>query len=89
MKKKTSKLSVRNNAWYGWVPDPPDHRDKLYGAEAKRRRSLPSKVDLRGRCLPSTTRGDWAVAQPTRSPAHWSFWNVRTECFASMADQSS
>lgn len=57
MKKKQSKLSVRNNAWYGWVPDLPDHRDKLYGAEAKRRKSLPSKVDLRNTCSAIDNQG--------------------------------
>jgi C1A family cysteine protease len=34
------------NAWYGWVPDRPDYRDKLYAAIAAPPRKLPSKVDL-------------------------------------------
>lgn len=38
------------NAWYGWVPDRPDHRDKLYAAIAAPPTSLPSKVDLREGC---------------------------------------
>ena len=38
------------NSWYGWVPDRPDHRDKLYAAIARPPRKLPSKVDLRSGC---------------------------------------
>jgi C1A family cysteine protease len=34
------------NAWYGWVPDRPDYRDKLYAAIAAPPKKLPSKVDL-------------------------------------------
>ena len=35
------------NAWYGWVPDRPDYRDKLYTAIAAPPKKLPKKVDLR------------------------------------------
>ncbi len=38
------------NAWYGWLPDRPDHRDKLYTAIAKPPRKLPTSVDLRASC---------------------------------------
>ncbi|MGH8377326.1 MAG: C1 family peptidase [Gammaproteobacteria bacterium] len=38
------------NAWYGWVPDRPDYRDKLYAAIARPPVKLPSKVDLRKDC---------------------------------------
>lgn len=38
------------NAWYGWVPDRPDFRDKLYSAIAAPPKSLPKKVDLRAGC---------------------------------------
>src|SRR4030095_13848698 len=38
------------NAWYGWVPDRPDYRDKLYSAIAAPPKKLPSKVDLREGC---------------------------------------
>jgi C1A family cysteine protease len=35
---------------YGWVPDLPDHRDKMYGAVRKVPAKLPSAVDLRPMC---------------------------------------
>jgi hypothetical protein len=38
------------NAWYGWVPDQPDYRDKLYSAIAAPPKKLPPKVDLRVGC---------------------------------------
>ena len=38
------------NAWYGWVPDQPDYRDKLYSAIAAPPKKLPPKVDLRAGC---------------------------------------
>jgi len=38
------------NAWYGWLPDRPDHRDKLYTAIAKPPKKLPASVDLRPLC---------------------------------------
>jgi C1A family cysteine protease len=58
MRKKKEKLRVRNNAWYGWVPDLPDRRDWLYGEEFKRRKSFLSKVDLRGTCSPVEIQGE-------------------------------
>ena len=38
------------NAWYGWVPDRPDYRDKLYAAIAAPPKKLPTKVDLSKTC---------------------------------------
>ena len=38
------------NAWYGWVPDRPDYRDKLYAAIAAPPKKLPTKVDSREHC---------------------------------------
>lgn len=45
------------NAWYGWVPDLPDHRDKLYSSIAAPPKKLPSKVDLRASCPPVEDQG--------------------------------
>jgi C1A family cysteine protease len=42
--------SAKINAWYGWLPDRPDHRDRLYRAIAKPPRRLPPLVDLRPLC---------------------------------------
>jgi C1A family cysteine protease len=38
------------NAWYGWVPDRPDYRDKLYSTIAAPPKKLQNKVDLRRNC---------------------------------------
>jgi C1A family cysteine protease len=45
------------NAWYGWTPDRPDFRDKLYAAIAAPPKRLPSKVDLRADCSPVENQG--------------------------------
>ncbi len=45
------------NAWYGWVPDRPDHRDLLYAAIAKPPKVLPPKVDLTADCSPVENQG--------------------------------
>ncbi|MGD0537999.1 MAG: C1 family peptidase [Verrucomicrobiota bacterium] len=45
------------NAWYGWLPDRPDHRDQLYAAIAKPLRKLPPAVDLRQGCSPVENQG--------------------------------
>src|ERR1041385_1508152 len=45
------------NSWYGWVPDRPDHRDKLYATIAAPPRKLPAHVDLRGDCSPVENQG--------------------------------
>ena len=44
-------------AWYGWLPDLPDHRDKLYAAIAAPPRKLPAAVDLRAACSPVENQG--------------------------------
>ncbi len=46
------------NAWYGWLPDRPDHRDKLYAAIARPPKKLPPVVDLRGFCSPVEDQGE-------------------------------
>src|SRR6185437_9462747 len=46
------------NAWYGWVPDRPDFRDKLYAAIAAPPKKLPPKVDLRAGCSPVENQGN-------------------------------
>ncbi len=43
-------VSKKINAWYGWVPDRPDYRDKLYSAIASPPRKLPPAVDLSPQC---------------------------------------
>lgn len=59
MSKKVSakqKPSSNRNS-LGWLPDLPDHRDKLYGAISKAPVSLPVSVDLRPLCSPIESQG--------------------------------
>jgi len=35
---------------YGWVPDVPDHRDRLYAAPLPAVQTLPPSIDLRSKC---------------------------------------
>jgi len=49
--------SNKVNAWYGWSPDRPDHRDKLYSTIAAPPRKLPAHVDLRAGCSPVENQG--------------------------------
>lgn len=50
--KRPGIVKQRNVAWYGWVPDLPDHRDLMYAAIRKAPRKLPKSVDLRPGCSP-------------------------------------
>lgn len=52
-------MSTRStvNRWYGWVPDRPDHRDKLYAAIARPPKALPKSVDLRAGCSAVENQG--------------------------------
>ncbi len=43
---------------YGWIPDLPDHRDRLYSAPVETLQSLPSQADLRPGCPPVYDQGE-------------------------------
>jgi C1A family cysteine protease len=43
---------------YGWKPDLPDNRDKMYGALRKVPEKLPPIVDLRSMCSPVEDQGE-------------------------------
>ena len=43
------KVVVRSPEWYGWSPDLPDHRDKVYSAPLARLGPLAPRVDLRAK----------------------------------------
>jgi C1A family cysteine protease len=49
--------SQKVNAWYGWIPDLPDYRDKLYSAIAAPPKRLPPAVDLRTMCSAVENQG--------------------------------
>jgi C1A family cysteine protease len=48
---------ARSAKWYGWVPDLPDHRDRVFQAPLARIGPLPRNVDLRGQCPPVWNQG--------------------------------
>lgn len=50
---KNSKI----NSWYGWVPDRPDFRDKLYSVIAAPPKKLPPSVDMRADFSPVEDQG--------------------------------
>jgi C1A family cysteine protease len=45
-----SKPKRRKIKRYGWIPDLPDRRDRVYAAPAEQLRALPPRVDLTPRC---------------------------------------
>ena len=44
-------------ARYGWLPDLPDHRDRLYAAPPETAAALPAKTNLRAQCPPVYNQG--------------------------------
>ena len=48
---------ARSTKWYGWVPDLPDQRDRLFRAPLARIGPLPRSVDLRSQCPPIWDQG--------------------------------
>ncbi len=54
---KKQKNINRDNTWYGWKPDLPDHRDFTYKAKPRALKKLPRKVDLSKFCLPVYNQG--------------------------------
>ena len=49
---------VRSLKGYGWTPDLPDQRDRMYSAPLRRLGALPPTVDLRSACPPVVDQGD-------------------------------
>jgi len=52
------KLGRRKIKRYGWIPDLPDRRDRMFAAPAARLRALPPRVDLTDACPPVYDQGD-------------------------------
>ena len=53
-----SKLIKRASKWYGWIPDLPDRRDRIYSAPVAAIAALPPKVDLTKSCPPVFDQGE-------------------------------
>jgi len=56
-KSSKGKLPPRMVQWYGWVPDLPDQRDKMYAAPQRFLKAMPARVDLRPQCPPVYDQG--------------------------------
>jgi C1A family cysteine protease len=52
-----ARLVRRDQRWYGWTPDLPDHRDRMYQAPLAMLEPLPAQVDLRPQCPPVYSQG--------------------------------
>lgn len=53
-----SLVTHRTHARFGWVPDLPDQRDRVYSAPPPPAQGLPASVDLRPHCPPVYDQGD-------------------------------
>ena len=51
-------LQPRSTRWYGWIPDLPDHRDRMYQAPTRILEALPPSVTLRAGCPPVYDQGE-------------------------------
>jgi C1A family cysteine protease len=51
-------VKPRSHGWYGWVPDLPDQRDRIYQAPQRMVAALPRAVDLRVGCPGVYDQGD-------------------------------
>lgn len=56
--RKQATRARRLRLGFGWVPDLPDQRDKLYGVVRAVPARLPSSVDLRPQCSPVENQGN-------------------------------
>jgi C1A family cysteine protease len=51
------KPARRRAQWYGWIPDLPDHRDRIFEAPLAHLGPLPPSIDLRSGCPPVYDQG--------------------------------
>ena len=58
MQKGARRMETGLKLGYGWIPDLPDQRDKLYGVVRAIPRKLPASTDLRARCSPVENQGN-------------------------------
>jgi C1A family cysteine protease len=60
-------------SWYGWSPDLPDQRDKLYGAIAAPPKKLPNAADLRPGCSSVENQGQLGSCTANALAGHLEF----------------
>lgn len=68
----------KQNASYGWVPDRPDYRDKLYTSIAEPPKKLLRKVDLRPGCPPLENQGQLGSCTPNALMGNLEFLEKKT-----------
>jgi C1A family cysteine protease len=57
-RRQVTKLTPRSSKGYGWIPDLPDHRDRVFMAPLAVIGPLPPRVDLRKSCPAVYDQGD-------------------------------
>ena len=68
---------------YGWKPDLPDHRDRVYAAPRRAIGVMPPKVDLRPMCPPVYDQGDLGSCTGNAIAAAFAFAKKKEEPKAS------
>jgi C1A family cysteine protease len=58
---------------YGWIPDLPDQRDRIYAAPFERTDTLPTSVDLRPNCPPVYDQGQVGSCTANATAAAFEF----------------
>jgi C1A family cysteine protease len=54
----STKINKRSPKYYGWLPDLPDYRDRLFAKIAPKAAPLPPKVNLQAGCSPVEDQGN-------------------------------
>jgi C1A family cysteine protease len=69
-------ISNKSVSRYGWLPDLPDQRDKLFSAIAAPPRKLPGAVDLRRDCSPVEDQGQLGSCTANALAGHLEFLEI-------------
>lgn len=65
---------------YGWIPDIPDQRDRLYAAPPHVLATLPPQVDLRPQCPPVYDQGDLGSCTANAIAGAFQFDEMKQHC---------
>jgi C1A family cysteine protease len=76
---KRAATRPRSNAWYGWLPDLPDHRDIMYATVRRVPRKLPRSVDLRPGCSPVEDQGKLGSCSANASVGALEFLELKSK----------
>jgi len=74
-----SRPITRSTRWYGWLPDLPDHRDRIFQAPLAMLGPLPAHVDLRAGCPPIYNQGSLGSCTANAIAAALEFDQIKQE----------